>query len=263
MKLWLAVLLLAGASPLAAAPLEIGFAPPLDRTLLYRIEQHRPVEARDSLFRAERELRFERAGDGYILHATLRSLDSDAPASGAEPYRAALSPLIGVPCDFRLDAQGHIIALDNMDAVWKAVESGLQAMIARFPPDSPRHRTAQNVLTLFAGLTPEGRLALLAGEIQPLLLFADSVMDDAAPRDVQTLAGSPLGRGVPVKGTLAVRAQAGILLTLDEDLRGEGVHVMMRYGLSRVTGLVETQARTLQVGTDILTETRTLVPVDK
>ncbi|MDI1296571.1 MAG: hypothetical protein PSY12_11925 [bacterium] len=263
-RLWLAPLLLvASLQPARADTIPVGFAPPTDRTFAYRIDQHRPVEGKDSLFTTTRDLRFDRAGDGYILHVTLRTLDSDAAPSGAEPFRAALSPLVGIDHRFRLDASGHIVALDNIDAIWSAVEAGLQKMVASFAPDTPRHRAASNILTLFAGLLPEGRLALLAGEVQPLFLFAGSSVEDGAGRGVRTAAGSPLGHSVPVEGTLVVESRAGPLLTLAEKLNGQGVQVGMQYRLSTTSGLIEEQRRTLAVGTGTLTETRTLTPLKK
>nr|WP_246428265.1 hypothetical protein [Sphingobium scionense] len=254
---------LAFASPALAAPVAIGFAPPTGQDLLYRIEQHRPVDGRDSLFSAERTLRFEKAGDGYILLVTLRSLDSDAPGTGADAYRAALSPLIGVAHRFRLDAHGRIVGLDNLDEVRAVMEKALNAMVAGAPDDSPRHRTARNVLTLLDGLTPEGRLALLSGEVQPLLLFVDSEVDDARPRGVRTMAGPPLGRAVAVEGNSTVTGHEGNRLTLHEELQGEGAHVAMRYAVSTRTGLVDEQERSLTLGTQTLTEKRSLTLAGK
>lgn len=249
------------ASPALAETVAVAFAPPTDRVLAYHIEQHRPVAGKLSRFTADRELRFERAGDGYILHVTLRRVDSDAPGDGGEAYRAALTPLIGVEHRFHLDAKGKIVALDNSEAVSEAVIKELRQMLARFPAGSPRNRTAGNVLRLFEGLPPEGRLAMLAGEIQPLFLFAASgVEDGAGGRGLRTMAGSPLGRPVPVEGTLAVAAREGDRLTLNETLHGEGVDVTVRYGLSARSGLVERQERSLTVGPDTLTETRSLEP---
>ncbi|PZU66508.1 MAG: hypothetical protein DI554_05905 [Sphingobium sp.] len=250
MKRAIAFLSLAFASPALAAPVAIGFAPPTGQDLLYRIEQHRPVDGRDSLFRADRILRFEKAGDGYILHVTLRSLDSDAPGAGADAYRAALSPLIGVEHRFRLDAHGKIVGLDNVDDVRAAMEKALNAMVARAPEGSAGQRTAKNVLALLDGLTPEGRLALLSGEVQPLLLFVDSEVDDARPRGVRTMAGT-------------VAAHDGNRLTLQEDLQGEGSHVTMRYTVSAQTGLVDAQERTLTLGAQTLTEKRSLTAAGK
>ena len=258
MKRVIAFLSLALASPALAAPVAIGFAPPTGQDLLYRIEQHRPVDGRDSLFRADRILRFEKAGDGYILHVTLRSLDSDAPGAGADAYRAALSPLIGVEHRFRLDSHGKIVGLDNVDDVRATMEKALNAMVAKAPEGSAGQRTAKNVLTLLDGLTPEGRLALLSGEVQPLLLFVDSEVDDARPRGVRTMAGPPLGRAVAVEGESTVAAHDGNRLTLQEDLQGEGAHVAMRYTVSAQTGLVDAQERRLTLGAQMLTEKRSL-----
>lgn len=57
-----------------AEAIAIPFAPPVDRNLTYRIEQHRPVEGKVSRFTATRDLRFDKVADGYILHATLRKI---------------------------------------------------------------------------------------------------------------------------------------------------------------------------------------------
>lgn len=246
--------------PVAAQGIPIPFAPPTDSALVYRIEQHRPVEGATRRFSATRDLRFERAGEGYILQATLRDIDSDAPAAGAEPYRAALTPLVGVVLRFRVDGQGRIVGLDDIDAAWDAVQAGIDGMLAKFPPDTPRHKAAANVKALFASLSPDGRLSLLAGEVQPLFLFAGSSVEGGEGRGLRTVAGSPLGRPVPVEGTLRVVGQPTDALELEEKLVGEGVQVGIHYRLSRTSGLVETQQRSLAVGSLALTESRTLTP---
>ncbi|MGB3928524.1 MAG: hypothetical protein WBL20_06140, partial [Sphingobium sp.] len=112
----------------------------------------------------------------------------------------------------------------------------------------------------FAALAPEARLALLAGEFQPLFLFAGVSVEDGAGRQLRTQAGSPLGRPVPVEGAVRLAGRNGEVLDLAEDLQGEGVTVAIRYRLSRTSGLVESQTRNLSVGGDTLTEHRTLMP---
>ncbi|MFD1105554.1 hypothetical protein [Sphingobium olei] len=245
--------------PAAAETVAIPFAPPTGTALTYRIDQQRPVAGLSSFFRAVRLLRFERAGSGYTLFATLQSIDTDAPASGAEPYRAALGPLLGVEMHFRLDGAGRIVALDDMDAVWSSVQKGLAAMMAAFPPDSSRYKAAARVQALFAGLSAEGKLALLAGELQPLFLFSGSDVADGPGRGLRTMAGSPLGKPVQVEGTLKIIAQAAARLDLEEKLAGEGVQVAVRYGLSRQTGMVEDQERSLTMGALSMTESRSLM----
>lgn len=247
------------ASPAWAEPIVLPFAPPIDQALTYRIEQHRPVAGKVSAFTAIRDLRFDRAGDGYGLSVTLRSIDTDAPAAGAEPYRAALEPLVGITMRFRLDGRGQVVALDDMDAVWGRVQAGLKAMLTG--PEGDRQRAAKNVQALFDGLSPEGRLALLAGEIRPLFLFAAGEVEDGAGRGLRTVAGSPLGRPVPVEGSVVVAGQQADALDLKEILSGQGVQVAIRYHLSRTTGLVENQERSLIVGGQALVESRSLTAV--
>lgn len=248
-----------------AEEIRIGFAPPVDRDLAYHSEQLRPVGGQMARFTADRTLRFARAGQGesgYILRATLRAIDTDAAGDGGEPYRAALSPLVGIELHFRLDATGRITALENMADVWPKVEAGLRAMTAGNAEGSARHRAATNVLTLFGAQSDEGKLALLAGEIQPLLLFASSVLDNEQPRALRTIAGSPLGRPVPVEGTVALVGRKGAMLDLTEKLAGQGAQVEVRYRLSQPSGLVTEQRRTLVMGTRSLTETRTVEGLD-
>ncbi|MDX3899596.1 MAG: hypothetical protein QHC40_03650 [Sphingobium sp.] len=242
-----------------AEQVRIGFAPPTGRDLLYRIEQQRPVAGRMTRFSADRLLRFMAVEDGgYRLRATLTRIDTDAAGEAGEPYRVALSPLIGLALDFRVDAQGRITALDNMDAAWARVEAGLAAMRTGFAEGSARHRAVTNILALFSGQTADGRLALLSGEIQPLLLFANSVIDDERPRALKTVAGSPLGRPVPVEGLVALAGRHGDMLDLTENLAGQGVRVDIRYRLSRVGGVVAEERRTLEMGDRKLTETRSV-----
>jgi len=255
------LLLAAAAQPVAAERIAIPFAPPVGQQLAYDIDQHRPIAGQESRFSAHRTVRFERVGDGYQLYAVLRSLDSDASDAAAASFRAALTPLIGVEMRFHLDSQGKIIALDDDEAVWSAVEHGLETMMAQFAPDTPRHRAAQSVRTLFDGLARDGRLALLAGEYQPLFLFAASEVEDGAHgRGVRTMAGSPLGRPVPVEGVLTLQGRVADGLSLTETLAGPGVDVQMDYNVSPVSGLVTRQGRTLTVGTRTLTEKRVLRP---
>lgn len=254
------VILIAFAQPGVAETITIPFAPPVDRAFTYLIEQHRPVDGKSARFTSVRNLRFTRAGEGYTLIATLREIDSDAAEHRAAPYRAAMGPLIGLELHFRLDDRGRIVSLDDAEAVWAKVRNGVDAMLAGFPPDSDRYRAAKNVQALFAALSPESRLALLAGEFQPLFLFAGVTVEDGAGRQLRTQAGSPLGRPVPVEGAVRLVERHGGAFGLAEELKGEGVTVAIRYRVSRASGLVESQTRHLTVGGDTLTERRTLTP---
>ncbi len=252
------LLMVALASPAAAEMIAIPFAPPLGKTLTYRIVQHRPVGGKPSSFTAERDLRFERDGAGYLLRCTLKTIDSDAPDEGAAAFRAAMTPLTGIAMTFRVDAGGKITGLDNLDGIWQSVERRQKAMQDGLK-DGPRKKAATAIGALFASLSPEARLALLAGELQPLFLFAGSQVEAGrAGRGVKTVAGSPLGRPVPVEGVLRVTGQADGAVDLQEDLTGTGIALSMKYRVSRATGLVEGQDRALAVGSQSLAENRAL-----
>lgn len=261
MKIWrIALLSIAAiAQPAAAELVPVAFAPPVGQDLVYRIDQTRTIDGRKSRFGATRSLRFEKVGDAWLLHAALRQIDSDAPAAATQSYSAALTPLVNVEMGFRIDAKGKIVGLNDMDRVWASVEQGLAKMKDGFAPDSSQYRAASAVKALFSGLSAEGRLALLAGEYQPLFLFSGGeVENDAAGRGVRTMAGSPLGRPVNVEGILRLEARKGDRFKLEEKLAGNGVALSVRYGLSARTGLVEQQTRDLALGEKSLTETRDL-----
>lgn len=245
-----------------AETVAIPFAPPLGKALHYRIDQQRALADRPVHFVTDRDVRFEKEGDVLLLVATLRRLDTDAPSAQAAPYRAALQPLTGVEMRFVLDPAGRIASLRDGDAVWAKVTGGLADMLRTLPEKSEDRAAALRVRALFDSLGAEGRIALLAGEYQPLFLFAGSGVEDGPGRGVRTVAGSPLARPVPVEGTLRVTGRAPDALDLEEKLAGQGVELGVRYRLSTVTGLVERQDRTLAAGPRTLTENRTLTPAD-
>lgn len=243
-----------------AGTVAIGFAPPLATSYLYRIEQKRLIEGRESRFVTERLLRFDKAPDGYWLSVTLRRVDTDAPAAGAEPFRAALLPLVGIQHRFLLDANGQVKSLEDDAAIVARAADSLRRMQADFPQGGPRHRAATNILTLLSGLSAEGRLALLSGEVRPLFLFANTIVLGGEGRGLKSMAGSPLGRPVPVEGRVLLSARQGDMLSLTEQLGGEGATVHVDYRVDRASGLVMEQARTLALEGLSLKETRLLTP---
>jgi hypothetical protein len=256
-----ALLLLLVAAPAAAETVQVGFAPPTGKAMLYHMEQKRSTQGREARLSADRVLRFEKAGAGYVLHVVLRGFEAEGPEEVAEPFRAAMTPLEGVEQVFRLDAGGRIVSVDNMDALWSAAGKGVDEMLARFPADSARHKAALRIQALFESLSEDARVELLAGELKPLLMFADTPVVDGAGRGLRSMAGSPLGRPVPVEGQVAMTKRAGDKLTLDEALAGQGVAVAIRYRASAASGLVEEQQRQLSVGDRQLAEIRTLTPL--
>lgn len=256
----LAIVTTAAAAAADGQAVAIGFAPPLGAPYLYRIEQTRTVEGRESRFVSERLLRFEKAADGYTLFVTLQRVDTDAPPAAAEPFRAALLPLVGVEHRFHLDGGGEVKTLEDAATIRTRMADALRQMQAAFPKDSPRHRAATNILTLLSGLSAEGQLALLSGEVRPLFVFAHGIVLRGQGRGLKSMAGSPLGRPVPVEGRVTLTAQEGDMLSIDEQLAGEGATVRVQYQVDRANGLVVKQSRTLKLQERSQIERRTLEP---
>lgn len=261
----LCLLPLAIVAPAAAetdgAAVTIGFAPPLGSPFLYHIEQTRVIEGSESRFVSERLLRFDKVADGYSLVVTLQHVESNAPPAAAEPFRAALLPLVGIEHRFLLGADGEVKGLEDAATIQARMTEGLRQMQAAFPKDSPRHRAATNILALLSGLSAEGQFALLSGEVRPLFVFANGLVLGGQGRGLRSMAGSPLGPPVPVEGRVVLAAREGDMLSIKEQLAGEGATVRIDYRVGQVSGLVLEQARTLAFQGRSLTETRTLRPV--
>ncbi len=112
-----------------ASPKAIRFAPPLDRTLVYRVVQYVGTGKTQRRFESVRHLRFAPDGGGYRLTVTLRDVTGEGPRPAMARYRAALAPLIGVTQQMRIDRNGRIIAIDNMPDVWAAFMQGQRALL--------------------------------------------------------------------------------------------------------------------------------------
>lgn len=203
----------------------IRFAPPLDRTLAYRVVQYVGTGKTQRRFESVRHLRFARDGGGYRLTVTLRDATGDAPAAAMARYRAALTPLIGVAQHMRVDGSGRIIAIDNMQDVWAAFLQGQQALLAA----SERNAATRIAIDHIASLDATDRLAVLAGDVQPLMLFASGTALPSMRKEKDSDPGTIL---------------------FSEEVEANGVAA--RYTVEQATGLVVSAER------DVVQPSRTL-----
>ncbi|RVT40200.1 hypothetical protein [Sphingobium algorifonticola] len=157
---------------LAQSPVPaIRFAPPVDQPLAYRVSQRIGTGKAQQHFESVRHLRFTPDRDGYRMTVVLHSMTGDAPADALARYRAALSPMVGMAQHLRIDGSGRVIAIDNLDAVWTAFMQGQRALLALSGESDAR----QAAFAHLERLDPAGRLAVLAGDVQPLMLFASGI----------------------------------------------------------------------------------------
>lgn len=213
----------------------IRFAPPLDRTLAYRVVQYVGTGKTQRRFESVRHLRFAPYEGGYRLTVTLRDVTGEGPPTAMARYRAALTPLIGVAQHMRVDRNGRIIAIDNMPDVWAAFMQGQQALLAA----SERNAATRTAVDHIASLDAADRLAVLAGDVQPLMLFASGT---ALPSMRKKKDSDP--------GTIL----------FSEEVEANGVAA--RYTVEQATGLVVSAERDVVQPSRTLHEKRLLTPLE-
>ena len=214
-----------------ASPKAIRFAPPLDRTLAYRVVQYVGTGKTQRRFESVRHLRFAPDGGGYRLTVTLRDVTGEGPPPAVARYRAALAPLIGVTQHMRIDRNGRIIAIDNMPDVWAAFMQGQQALLALLGQDA----ATRAAIDYIGGLDERERVAVLAGDVQPLMLFAS---------------GTPL----PTMRVEDDSDAANILFKEEDQDNG----IVAHYTVMRATGLVYAAQRLIDRPPQKVRETRLL-----
>ncbi len=219
-----------------ASPTAIRFAPPLDRTLAYRVVQYVGTGKTQRRFESVRHLRFAPDGGGYRLTVTLRDVTGEGPPPAMARYRAALAPLIGVTQQMRIDRNGRIIAIDNMPDVWAAFMQGQRALLAV----SGGNAATRTAIDHIASLDAADRLAVLAGDVQPLMLFASGTT-------LPTMRGGDEG-------------DPGTLLFSEQD---EANGIAARYTVQHSTGLVLSAERDVRQPARTLREKRLLAPLDE
>lgn len=156
----------AQAAPSAEAEeITLTFRPPLGTPVRYRVAQSRERTGQAAVATVwVEQLRFEKAGDGYVLHwridpASLEGALRD-PAVGA-----LLAPFTGDPIAFDVDAEGEVLRVRD----WEKVHPRLLALIdsaAKGWTQADAAALAQ-VRRLFEGMTQDQAPAILLKSILP------------------------------------------------------------------------------------------------
>lgn len=126
---------------LALAPAaEARFAPPEGRVIHQTLIEERQDPHGTQRYANQRDIVFERAGEGWRARVTIGA--GDAPsADAAAMFASGIAGLRGQPIVFNLDAAGMIVSIDDEAALWSRFCDALMAMAGKgVEPDSPRGR---------------------------------------------------------------------------------------------------------------------------
>lgn len=164
------------APPVVPAAAPSPFAPPTDRPMVYRVTTRRL--ARDgsmASYTLVYDLQWSRAGRGVQLVATLRGIESDAPAEVVRVVTGMLHPLVGQPIAYLIAPDGRDITLVDPDALWQRVFGRVEETAA-----AAARSEANQVARLLAALPPAEREKLATEDVRALVAAANPAIGDGS-----------------------------------------------------------------------------------
>jgi hypothetical protein len=166
----------------AGQHVDIAFAPPLDTQLRFRITKTKVRSDRPATPAVSwsEELRFVRSGDGFILHWRMLA-ESLPPEMRAPAVAAMITPFIGDPIAFDLDADGNLLRVRDWDnlkpKLLAAVDSSLPAIQRRMPDKTEAAAIIGQVRALFDGVDAEQATTLMLKNIAPVLHWGGTSLE--------------------------------------------------------------------------------------
>ncbi len=182
-------------SLLAGGAAQARFAPALDVPYrLVRVQEHHDDRDGVRRFESERRIVFTRRGDGYLARMTL--IATQDSRSGSD-YAMLATALNGRAIDVELDRGGHLLRINDLDAIWARLRAAIGTAATR---DDLR-------LTLWRvhdAATTAQRVQVVAGVLSMVL-----APDDTGRRPgTRTVTLPPVGAvqpPLPMNGTETVR----------------------------------------------------------
>lgn len=162
--------------PLASAAMPLRFAPPLDRPMTYRVTSRRlSRDGTMASYTLVYALRWDSAGRGMQLAATLRRIESDARPELAQALTGLLRPLVGQTLTYLVASDGSGVDLVDPDAQWARVLGNVQDLGA-----SAARGEAKQMVGLLAALPPAERDKLATADIRALVAPANPALPVAS-----------------------------------------------------------------------------------
>jgi hypothetical protein len=180
-----------------AEPTYVPFDPPLGQPIRYRFEKTETKDAKSQISWEVMDFTFEEAEGGYRL--TVSTVDSGS--NETDPVRLAierdLAELTKAPLKLRLDEEGSITEMEDMDRYWATIFEAISKAIEKGKdgkPATPETKQALSAyLTSMRDLPSDKRLFLLTMPIQPAMEFAETEMTVGKPIHHEVEQTTPFG----------------------------------------------------------------------
>lgn len=169
----------------------IPFAPPLGQSLRYRSRRTSWEGNRPRYVDMSFSLHFERAGAGYRM--VLAHMLSDAQRARTPAGVLVLAE----PVAFLLDADGRVVAMEDEDAYWAALDQAVDALRPELRARDPQAEARlREMVRALRSLADADRLAVLSELAAPVLSAAGLDLVTGTPqrmtRPVQFILGRPV-----------------------------------------------------------------------
>ena len=159
------------AQPAQAQVVEIPFAPPVGRTLRYRLGREATRDGRPQRSEATFAIVFRRSGPDYVM-----SVRTEMPAGVPPPSgESAIGQLLRRPMEFRVTSDGEIAEMLDMDAIWEATQRVLEQEVGRGPLAPGGREGIERFIRQMRALPPEAQLELFSRNVAPIVAVAGGV----------------------------------------------------------------------------------------
>jgi len=192
------------AALLLAATAAAHFDPPLGAPLVYVSREERVIGGKTMRFESHRRITFARDGRGFVATIRFDRADNDAGGDVAAMFEAAMGSLSGHAVRLRLDPQGDVVGIDDVEAVWTALCDAIAAL-----PGDPGQRTrAASFAAALRTLPPAQRERMLASLVAPLVAGEDAALAPGPVTPITIRARPPAAAGATIAGTQTVTRES-------------------------------------------------------
>ncbi len=280
MRLSVALALSAALASLWDCGAQARFAPPVGKAIRQIVTEERRNGAQVERFTVERRLTFLATPSGYVLELLTENIGDPGSATGAM-FAAGMAGLRGKAIRYHMDHDGHVIGIDDEEAVWTAICDGIDAM-AQGSSALQRRRdaTVRQMSAVMRSLPPARRRAMFTSLVASIVAGPLADKEPGAERPVAAPGQSLSGVSASLTGREHVRlspdtpGQSIIDTEIEGDVRAPGeasgpaahVHITIQQRIDRTTGLIvdhqQTRVTTVQNGQNLRSISKTTMRLD-
>lgn len=152
----------------ATEMVEIPFAPPLGRTLRYRMLRERTGSGPPRRDEANFDVTFRRSNREYVMSVRLA-----LPRGLPPPDRlSAIAQVFNAPAEFRLSESGEMLELLNLERHWATADRALREIERARPIDVRARAAAAAMVDRMRAMPAEAQLELYARYVAPIVAAA-------------------------------------------------------------------------------------------